>query len=37
MLPDWLDNSEARNVVTIIGVAGTVSFVLMVWVFAFYW
>lgn len=37
MLPEWLNDPEARNVVTIISVAGALSFLLMVWVFAFYW
>lgn len=37
MLPEWLNNPEARSVVTIIGVAGAIAFLLMVWVFAFYW
>jgi hypothetical protein len=37
VVPDWLQDPEARAIMSLIGLAGLLSFLFMVWVFAFYW
>jgi hypothetical protein len=37
VFPEWLQDPEVRGVMSVIGLAGLIAFLLMVWVFAFYW
>lgn len=37
MQPEWSDNPEVPSYFLLLGITGLITFVLMVWVFAFYW
>jgi hypothetical protein len=37
VMPDWMHDREVRAVMSVIGLAGLIAFLFMVWLFAFYW